>query len=155
MRGPLLPGATAAGSPSPPQGLPRPVPAARTRAERFDDHLLAAVEELEERWQEQLAEVEFVVADVPPGELLADVVPGLADPDAVPLSHLVPAGPRSRGVPATPARIVIFRRPIEARAADVADAADLVLDVVIHEVAALLGLSPAEIDPEGHGDDDD
>jgi predicted Zn-dependent protease with MMP-like domain len=49
---------------------------------------------------------------------------------------------------------VIFRRPIEARARDPLDLADLIFDVVVHELADLLGLEPETIDPEGHGTSD-
>jgi predicted Zn-dependent protease with MMP-like domain len=67
----------------------------------------------------------------------------------VPLAGVHPARRDAR------ARIVLYRRPIEARAIDELDKADLVLDVVIHEVADLLGLTPEVIDPEGHGEPDD
>jgi len=152
VRGPLLPGATAAGLLPRPSGLPRPLPAAKTRAERFDDHVLAAVAELEERWGEELERVEFVVELVPTADLRLSGVDAILDEDdPVPLAHL---HLRGRGRDASPPRIVIFRRPVEARALDAADASDLVLDVVVHEVARLLGLTPEEVDPEGHGPDD-
>ena len=46
-----------------------------------------------------------------------------------------------------PARIVVYRRPLEIRAADRDDLADLVRDVVVDQVAVLLGRDPEEIDP--------
>jgi predicted Zn-dependent protease with MMP-like domain len=49
---------------------------------------------------------------------------------------------------------VLYRRPLELRALDQDDLAELVLDVLIHEVADLLGVGPEVIDPEGHGDVD-
>jgi predicted Zn-dependent protease with MMP-like domain len=45
----------------------------------------------------------------------------------------------------------VYRRPLEARAQDMDDLAELVLDVIIHEVADMLGVDPAVVDPEGHG----
>ena len=45
---------------------PRDVPISRTRAERFDDLVLDAVEDLEQHWAAELADVEFAVEDVPP-----------------------------------------------------------------------------------------
>ena len=39
--------------------------AAQTRGERFDDLLLDAVEDLEQRWARELEGVEFAVEDVP------------------------------------------------------------------------------------------
>jgi predicted Zn-dependent protease with MMP-like domain len=117
---------------------PPHLPLSRTPAERFDDLVLDAVEHLEEHWSEELAKLEFAVEDVPPPDAISD--------DVVPLSRLVPA------VPGQPARIVIYRRPLEARALDPADLADLVLDVVVTEVARGLGIDPDVLDPP---DDDE
>ena len=47
-----------------------------------------------------------------------------------------------------PARIVVYRRPVETRAMDLADLEDLVRDVVVEQVAHLLARSPDEVDPE-------
>jgi predicted Zn-dependent protease with MMP-like domain len=46
---------------------------------------------------------------------------------------------------------VVYRRPLEARAADRGDLADLVHDVVVDQVARLLGLDPDEVDPPVSG----
>ena len=48
-----------------------------------------------------------------------------------------------------PPRIVVYRRPLEIRAHDREDLADLVRDVVVDQVAVLLGRDPEEIDPTG------
>src|SRR3712207_8198549 len=45
--------------------VPAEVPLARSRAEQFDDLVLDAVEDLERRWERELAGVEFAVEDVP------------------------------------------------------------------------------------------
>jgi predicted Zn-dependent protease with MMP-like domain len=111
---------------------PPHLPLSRTPAERFDDLVLDAVEHLEEHWTE-VSKLEFAVEDVPPPEEIAG--------EMVPLSRLVPA------VPGHPARVVIYRRPLEARALDPADLADLVLDVVVTEVARELGVDPDVLDP--------
>lgn len=124
------------------------VPIRRSRAERFDDLVLDAVEHLEHRWSEQLSDVEFAVEDVPPVPAAA-----LDDADPVPLARYIPPTGSGRG--AVPPRIVVYRRPLEARAIDREDLAELVLDVVIHEVADMLGVDPEIIDPEGHGYDDE
>jgi hypothetical protein len=51
-----------------------------------------------------------------------------------------------------PARLVVYRRPVEARADD--DLPRLVHEVVVEQVAALLARSPEEIDPSvAEGDD--
>jgi predicted Zn-dependent protease with MMP-like domain len=130
---------------------PPEVPIIRTRSEQFDDLVLDAVEHLEQRWAHELEGVEFAVKEVPDDsdELGAEDV---YLSDAVPLARLIPASGSGRNL--TPPRIVVYRRPIEARAPDREDAADLVLDVLVHEVARLLDVEPEVIDPEGHGGDD-
>ncbi|WP_448629927.1 metallopeptidase family protein [Cellulomonas soli] len=47
-----------------------------------------------------------------------------------------------------PARIVLYRRPVESRATDPGDLAELVRDVVVEQVAHMLGRSPEDIDPD-------
>lgn len=130
-----------------PRGLlaPPQVPLRRSKADRFDELVLDAVEHLEVRWADALAVVEFAVEAVPP-----DDEPS-ADGDPVALCRLEPSGPGS----SPPARIVLYRRPLEARGRDTEDLADLVLDVVVHEVARLLELTPEVVDPEGHPPDAD
>jgi predicted Zn-dependent protease with MMP-like domain len=129
-----------------------PVPLSQTRGERFDDLVLDAVEHLEERWGKQLEGVEFAVEDVPSVPLddaggydegvVADETAG----GAVPLGRLLAPGVDDRGQ-ASPARIVVYRRPLEARAVDRIDLADLVHDVVVDQVARLLGMDPDDVDP--------
>ncbi|MDX6285662.1 MAG: hypothetical protein QOG53_1147 [Frankiales bacterium] len=120
--------------------MPPGLPLRRTRTQAFDDLVLDAVEHLEDRWGKQLADVEFAVEEVPPGPDVSIV----AEP-TVPLARLLP--PEGR----TPARIVVYRRPLEARAADRDDLGDLVHDIVVEQVAELLGLEPETVDP-GYGD---
>jgi predicted Zn-dependent protease with MMP-like domain len=111
------------------------VPIARTRSERFDDLVTESVQRLERRWSAQLAEVEFAVADVPPAESET------WSNEPVPLGRLFPAAG------GTPARIVVYRRPIEARAGDQGELGALVHEVVVEEVATLLGMEPENVDP--------
>jgi predicted Zn-dependent protease with MMP-like domain len=137
---------------------PPDVPLSRTRADQFDDVVREAVAHLDHRWSAELAEVEFVVDEVPPAESDGDAGEPSADgPDALPeqvrLSRLLPASGSGRHT--RPPQIVLYRRPLELRALDPDDLAELVLDVLIHEVADLLGVGPEVIDPEGHGDFDD
>lgn len=128
------------------------VPAAQTRGERFDDLVLDAVEDLEQRWARELEGVEFAVEDVPAvprdGEAAydEDVVADDTAGGSVPLGRLLPAAVDARGQRTAP-RIVVYRRPLEARAADRGDLADLVHDVVVDQVARLLHLDPDEVDP--------
>ena len=139
LRGPLAP----AGS-----------PLYRSRAERFDDLVLQAVAQLEPRWESELAHVEFAVEEVPSADTPAAGL--LPDGDPVPLARLDPALPAAGtpAQPARPARIVVYRRPLLARADDEDELSELVLDVVIEEFARLLGLDPQVIDP-GYPDVDD
>lgn len=107
-----------------------------TRAERFDDLVLGAVERVEGDFAAELAGVELAVEEVPP--------PG---PGPVPLGRVdPPAGGR-------PARLVVYRRPVELRSPDVRDRPGLVRDVVVELVADLLGLRPEQVDPD-YGDGD-
>jgi predicted Zn-dependent protease with MMP-like domain len=60
----------------------------------------------------------------------------------VPLARLLPGRP---GRHELPPRIVLYRRPLEFRAMDREDLADLVHDVIIEQVANLLGVDPDEL----------
>lgn len=114
----------------------------RTRSERFDELVLDAVERLEKRWAPQLAGVEFAVEEVPPAEALP-TWPG----EPVPLAHALPRDDSQ------PPRVVVFRRPLEARTINRTELAALVHEVVVEQVAALLGMDPDDIDPEYDGDE--
>jgi predicted Zn-dependent protease with MMP-like domain len=146
---------------------PPGVPLHRSRAERFDDLILQAVARLEPRWETQLAGIEFAVEEIPPPTVLNGPARG-----PVPLSRLDLGVPRSPGeqppgdskqdalIPpgeaggqAVPARIVVYRRPLMARADGEEDLSELVFDVVVEEFARLLGLDPAEVDPGYSGED--
>lgn len=123
-------------------------PAARTRAERFDALVLEALEPIEERWSTELADLDVAVDDVPevparPGRPLAEDDAVVGDGD-VPLARLVPAGMDRRGA-TTRARVVLYRRPLEARALDGEDLADLLHDVLVEQIAGYLGVEPDTI----------
>jgi predicted Zn-dependent protease with MMP-like domain len=109
-------------------------PLTRSRTERFADLVLDGVERLERRWRRELQEVEFAVEEVPPADSAVD--------GPVPLGRLY------RGGAGRDARIVLYRRPIEARATGRADLAALVQDLLTEQVADLLGLEPEAVDPD-------
>jgi predicted Zn-dependent protease with MMP-like domain len=113
---------------------PRGVPVARSRAERFDELVLDAVDQLERRFATELDRVEFAVEEVPDPRL------SYRD-DEVPLGTVIDAHHGE------PPRIVIYRRPIELRATNAEELSALVHDVVVEQVAELLGRNPEEIDP--------
>ncbi|MDA8371349.1 MAG: metallopeptidase family protein [Nocardiopsaceae bacterium] len=114
---------------------PPQLPIARSRAQIFDDLVLDAVERLERVWARELANVEFLVEDVP------HVPKGVTADDGIPFSRLESAG-------AGQARIIVYRRPVEIRTKEPEEMAFLVYDTVVEEVANLLGLEPETIDPE-------
>lgn len=126
---------------------PPGVPLYRTRSEQFDDIVLDAVARLEPRWEAELTGVEFAVQEVPEADELAD------DAGEIPFARVVPGSP-DRGDPgrlATPTRIIVYRRPLMARAENDDDLRDLVYDVVVEELAQALGVDPDSIDPNYDG----
>jgi predicted Zn-dependent protease with MMP-like domain len=125
---------------------PPDVPIARTRSERFDDLVLDAVERLDRRWSKQLADLELAVEEVPPATPDSGAHGGAAwAEDPIPLARLFPAAAK------LPPRIVLYRRPIEARAPGRHELAALVHDVVVEKVAELLGVEPETVDPGYEG----
>lgn len=116
--------------------------------------MLAAVAQLEPRWEAELSGVEFAVEEVPSDDLPPEGMPS-DEFDPIPLARLDPAwsetGDPKR--PARPARIVLYRRPLLARADGEDELSELVLDVVIEEFAKLLGIDPQSIDPGYAGDE--
>ena len=111
----------------------------RSRRERFDDLVLDSAARLEVRLGPRFHEVEFAVEDVPTTD------PAPWERDGVPLGRVFPARGRQ------PARIVIYRRPVEARAQDQRELTAIVGDVVVEQVAALFGVQPGDLDPR-YGD---
>lgn len=117
------------------------VPLHRTRSEEFDDLVMDAVDEIEEHWAAEVAALEFAVEEVPPSasglEFEADVVVDRG----VALGRLY-----RQGLPEIPQPVVVvYRRPIEARAADIEDRADLVFMVVVDLTAEYLGKDAEEL----------
>jgi len=120
--------------------VPANVPLSRTKAEIFDDLVLDTVEALERRFAKELAGVEFAVEDVPPELNVYDS--DVLEDGEVPLARLLPGG---SGLPNISPRIVLYRRPLEFRAIDRDDLADLVHDVIVEQVANLLGVDPDDL----------
>ncbi len=106
--------------------------------------MLQAATELEERWPTELRSIEFAVDEVPAlpdGEVIP--TPDVVLDGGVPLTRFTPPGVDVRGRP-TKARIVVYRRPLEIRAGDAADLADLVAEVLAEQLSAALGDPPDE-----------
>jgi predicted Zn-dependent protease with MMP-like domain len=133
---------------------PASTPASTTRAEKFDALVLEALEPIELRWGAELTELDLAVDEVPEvSETSPDQVvwgTGVLADVGVPLAQLVPAGVDPDGLPSR-ARIVIYRRPLEARARGGADLADLLHEVLVEQVAEYLNIEPDAIDGDDPG----
>ncbi|MGH3546093.1 MAG: metallopeptidase family protein [Mycobacteriales bacterium] len=119
--------------------LPATVPLARSRTQIFDDLVLDTVEHLEHHFPEQLGRIEFAVEDVPP-ELPAYDSDVLQD-GSVPLARLIAGRTHPQRGPIYP-RIVVYQWPLEARAGDRDELAELVHEVLTEQVANALGIDP-------------
>jgi hypothetical protein len=111
------------------------IPLARSRADIFDDLVLDAVEELESGWEIDLAGLEFAVEDVPPPGPNGEFDPDAVTDRGVPLGRLYREGVAGLRRPT----IVLYRRPVEMRAADLLDRGDVVFAVVAELTAEYLG----------------
>ena len=119
-----------------------PVPAMTTRAQRFDELVLDAASRMEHHAGSGLGDLEFAVEDVPPSD------PAPWESSDVPLGRLFAAQGKM------PARIVVYRRPVETRTTDARELAALINDVIVEQVASLLGVDPRELD-SGYDPDDE
>ena len=129
---------------------PASTPAARTRAEKFDALVLAALEPIELRWGSELVDLDLAVDDVPEvDETSPDKVvwgQGVLEDTGVPLAQLVPAGVDPDGMPSR-ARIVLYRRPLVTRAKHSDDdLAYLLHEVLVEQVAEYLNIEPDAVD---------
>jgi predicted Zn-dependent protease with MMP-like domain len=115
----------------------------RTRSEVFDDLVLDAVEEVEEVVADdpvlvaRLSAIELAVEDIPPDGALADA--------ATAGDLALGRGEAEQGD--QPARLVLYRRPIELRTLDAADRARLVHEVVVEYLVDLLDVPLERLDP--------
>ena len=98
--------------------------------------VLAAVEELAPRLGHRLDRVEFAVEDIPPASVISELAPG----EPVPLGSWADADVQG------PAKVVVYRRPVELRAGP--DLAELLSVVVVEQLAGLFGIPPEQIDPD-------
>jgi predicted Zn-dependent protease with MMP-like domain len=127
-------------------------PVFKNRAQRFDDMVLEALEPLEERWGDELTELDLAVDMVPeidktnPDE--TNWPPEVFEDLGVPLAQLVPAGVDRRGLP-TRARIVLYRHPLEARSRDGMELVDLLREVLTEQIACYLGVEPDSLEGRG------
>ncbi|MBO0896394.1 metallopeptidase family protein [Arthrobacter sunyaminii] len=108
----------------------------RSRSERFDTWVLESAQRLERLWGESIQSYQFVVQDIPPGlEELA------ATRGNIPFGAGTPAaGPK-------PAVITVYRHPIESAARGLVPVSELIHDVVVEQLATLIGMDPETVDP--------
>lgn len=92
------------------------------------------VERCERRWGEAVRAIQFATEDVP-------LVPAYWKDERVPFAAVSPA------VGDAPARIVVFRRPVESHARGRTDRLLLLHEVVLDQLAELWGTEPDELDP--------
>lgn len=118
--------------------LPPTMPGARTRAEQFDDVVVAVVERLESRLGAEIDGVEFAVEEVPPS------APAPWERGSVPLGRYFPAD----GAAGLTHRVVIYRRPVVGRAVDAEEIGTIVREVLTEQLAHILGRSPEDLDPD-------
>jgi predicted Zn-dependent protease with MMP-like domain len=117
---------------------PAPVRGNFSRAETFLDCLEASIARVNEVCPEAIAGIDIGVEDVPSAAAMWE---GFVSHDAVPLAGAIDAEPTH------PARIVLYRRPIERRALDPVDLGHLVHHTLVEQVSVLTGRSVRDIDP--------
>jgi hypothetical protein len=120
--------------------LPAVLPAARTRAERFEDWVFDAAERLQDLNGSKLDGVEYAVEEIPPGleQLLVE-------------GGRVPQGKYTPGGPGRAPRITVYRRVVETEAGSRAELQDVVHDIVVEYTALMLGVAPESLDPYYRG----
>lgn len=112
-----------------------------SRSAFFDEAVSDAVEQIRRNCPEAVEGVRFGIEDVP---YLETAWSG----DRVPLASALEAGDTR------PAQLVLYRRPLEHRAATRQGLAILVYRTLVEQLAALSGRSVDDLDPEGLGEDD-
>jgi predicted Zn-dependent protease with MMP-like domain len=110
---------------------------------------MLAIAQLEPRWEAELSAVEFAVEPIPPDDTEFDE----AEPVALARLDVGTGGTADDLDPERSARIVLYRRPLMARADGDEELAELVLDVIVEEFARWLGVDPQTVDPGYPGDE--
>ena len=116
--------------------IPPHLAGARTRSERFDEWVLESAQRLERLWGERIQGYQFVVTEIPPRleELARDRGP-------------IPLGAGTDPAPGRPAVITVYRHAVETAARGLVPASELVHDVIVEQLAALMGMDPETVDP--------
>ena len=120
----------------------------RLQRARFARLVRRALAELPEGFQQQMRNVEIVVADEPEAGAVGD------DRELLGLYEGVPLTERGMYEPYVPDRISIYRGPIQRMSTSPRRQAAIVRDTVIHEIAHHFGISDARLTELGRGDAD-
>jgi hypothetical protein len=114
-------------------GVPVPLRATRTPQAFFQACIIAAVDRVADNNADTLTGIDIGFEDVP-----AHIDDWAA---RVPLGSAIPARPDQRG------RVVLYRRPLERRAASPNDLRRLVYRTIVEQLSAITGTSVGDIDP--------
>ena len=135
LRGPLA-------LPNPLTGAPMPLRRGGRRIEYFTDCIRASVTLINQACPRALIGIDVGFEDVPSSL-------GGWQADRVPLAAAIAARPSQ------PGQIVLFRRPIEHRAASRKGLRILVHRTIVEQLSALTGIGTDELDPRGLAGEDD
>ena len=91
---------------------------------------------LAERFPRRLAHMQVLVEEVPPAD------PAPWEEATVLLGRVIPPS-RTH-----PARVIVYRRPLQTRCADEAELETLVRQVLSEQIGSLLNIPPEDVDPE-------
>lgn len=122
----------------PPFGLK--LPTYRTASGNFDNQITLVVSRLKRYKPELFHNVECAVEDVPPSQPLA------WEDNHVSLSQ------GFRAIHGIPARIALYRKPIELRSHDRIELYFIIRHEIIRQLAYLHEINPEDIDPSWQGD---
>ena len=127
--------------PNPYTGGPVPLRVRQSPAMFFNRCVSDALAQIARTCPRALAGVDVGVEDVP-------TIDATWAPNRVPLAAAVTAAPGGNG------QVVVYRRPIERRAATRRGVRILVYRTIVEQLSTLTGIPSDEIDPTGERDDD-
>lgn len=109
-----------------------------SRSERFDEIVMESFERVEARVPGRLESVDLAVDLVPP---VGPAALSRRTERQVALGETFTAKDGRT-------RLVVYRRPIEARARDLGDLVALIDRIVVEQVASILAMNPIDLDPD-------
>ena len=97
---------------------------------------MESAQRLERLWGEDIQTYQFIVQEIPDG--LEELVRR---------GGSIPLASSSPGLGPKPPVITIYRRPVESTARGLVPVNELIHDVVVEQLASLMGMDPETIDP--------